>query len=352
MSVWNKVLLFLVGVGALVFFHAALRTLKTFKSWSDLAAKDEREIKEARKAIDVLRDGDPVHKIAGLQQLHFDLDRILINRGRIWANCSKKNVQFDKDGRLEVTLGSDEGGFSNKGLLYLFEEGDDQSPGKYLGEYTVGANGKNNDVILLGTAQPTPSEANNLRNSRMPWVAYEMMPADQHELFASLGEDLRKKFFPEPEPGKAKKWWLPDEFLMDGQVVNGKPFERQLRDYLTIIRACEMDRTLYDSRLHSLERDQEYLSVAAADSEKQQAFATKSRAQALQERDWQLKQQKATAAHYSMLQTLLGNNKTAVQDAISKNAETARQIAQSQKDAVEQIDRRTRSMVRFGAAAN
>ena len=223
----------------------------------------------------MLRNGDPDHKIAGVQQLHFDLDRMLINRGRVWANCSKKNVQTGKDGRLEVTLSSDEG-VSDKSLLYLFEEGDDQSPGKYLGEYTVGSIDKNNNnVVLLGTTQPTPIEANNLRNSRMPWVLYEMMPADQHELFASLGDDLRKKFFPEPEPGKAKKWWLPDEFLMDGQVVNGKPFQRKLRDYLAVMRACEMDRTLYDERLHSLERDQEYLNVAAADSEKQQAFATK-----------------------------------------------------------------------------
>lgn len=353
MSVWNKILLGLIFAGVLVFFHAALRTLKTFDYWSKSADKLQRELKETRREITLLRDGDPEHKIAGVQQLHFDLDRMLINRGRIWPSCTEKAVQIGKDGRAEVTLSSDEGSFPDKSMLYLFEEGNDQSPGKYLGEYTVGSiNTKNNNVVLLGTTQATPMDVNNLRNSRMNWVLYEMMPADQHELFATLGDDLRKKFFPDPEPGKPRKGWLPDEFLMDGQAVNGKPFERKLRDYLAVMRACEMDRTLYDSRLNSLQRDQEYLNIAAADSEKQQAFATKSRAQAQQERDWEVKQRDAMADHYNALQKMLGFNQAAVKAAIAANADAARQIAQNQKEAAEQIDRRTRSVVRYGAAAN
>ena len=43
--------------------------------------------------------------------------------------------------------------------------------------------------------------------------------------------------------------------------------------------------------------------------------------------------------------TMLGINETAVKEAIYANAEAARQIAKIQKDAAEQIDRRTRSMV-------
>ena len=49
---------------------------------------------------------------------------------------------------------------------------------------------------------------------------------------------------------------------------------------------------------------------------------------------------------------MLGFNESAVKSAIAANAEAARQIAQIQKEAAEQIDRRTRSVVRDGAAAN
>ena len=59
-------------------------------------------------------------------------------------------------------------------------------------------------MILVSTTQPTQADRNKVQNSKMPWVLYEMIPADQHEMFASLGDDLRKKFFPEPDPGLSK----------------------------------------------------------------------------------------------------------------------------------------------------
>jgi hypothetical protein len=286
MSVWNKILLGLVLVGVLVFFHAALRTLKTFYYWSNQAAKFEAKLKSVHEEIALLRHGDPQGKILGVQQLRFDLDRMLANRGRMWANCAKKSDVRVVNGFLNVTVTTDEGSFTDKTLLYLFEEGDDVSPGKYLGEYTVSSiDNNNNSIVLAGTTHPTRIEEANLRNSKsgMPWVLYEIMPADQHELFASLPEELRKKCF-EPDPAAKTAPWLPKEFALDGQMVDGKIFERKLRDYLEIMRACEAERMVYDDRLNSLQRDQDYLSVVRSDSEKQQAFATKARAQALQER--------------------------------------------------------------------
>jgi hypothetical protein len=369
MSVWNKVLLGLFFVGVLVFFHAALRTVKTFDYWSKLANAYEGKIHAVHDQIVLLRRGDPEHpntKIVGVQQLRFDLARMLANRGRIWPGCTKKNLQTGKDGHMEVTISTDEG-LSDKALLYLFEEGDDQSPGKYLGEYAVKAVDKNsNTVVLVSTTQPTQGERNSVQKSNMSWVLYEMMPADQHELFALLGDDLRKKFFSEPDPGVSKaeqakwkntlqnggKWWLPQDFALDGQTVNGKRFDRKLRDYLEVMRVCEVDRTLYDDRLNALQRDETYLSAAKVDSDKQGAFASKLRAQALQEREWEYKERDATAAHYAALQKMLGFNEAAVTSAIAANAEAARQIAKIQKEAAEQIDRRTRNIARYGAGGN
>jgi len=370
MSVWNKILLGLVAIASLVFFHAALRTIKTFKYWSGLAATFELKLATARSEIVSLRTADHENPrpdtTFGVQQLHFDLDRMLSNRGRIWANCQKKgNIQLGKDGRAEVTVTCDEGNFSDNMLLYLFEDGDEQSPGKYLGEYIVKAISQSGQsapsLVLVSTTQPMKTQFDNLNASKMPWVLYEMMPSDQHELFATLPDDLRKKSFPEPDPGlpkaaqdewKVKKWWLPEEFYLDGKEVNGKTYRRKLRDYLEIMRVCEVERTLYDDRLNALKRDEGDLEAAKADSLLQEKFANEEKAQALKEQEWEAKQRKAAADYYADLQTMLNNNETEVKNLIDANARYAQQIAKIQKEAAEQIDRRTHSMARYGAGVN
>jgi hypothetical protein len=368
MSIWNKVLLGLLAIASLVFFHAAIRTVKTFQYWSKLTNSYEQKIKQVREDIVLLRTADHEHPMPdrtfGVQQLRFDLGRLVNNRGRIWANCQMKKVQPEvvngaKSGRTEVSVSSDDPGISNKMLLYAFEEGDDPSSIKYLGEFAVKAIDQNN-VGLVSTTQLTKLQENNLAHSKTPWILYEMMPADQHELFATLNDDQRKKFFEEPVGGskaeqdkwKKDKWWLPEEFIVDGQVVNGKTFERKLRDYLEIMRVCEVDRTLYDDRKNALERDETYLTSAKTDSDQQLVFADRQKAQATAERKWEYKQRDATAAFYADLQRMLNFNDAAVKAAIAGNAEAAKQIAKIQKDAAEEIDRRTRSMARAGTVSN
>jgi hypothetical protein len=283
-------------------------------------------------------------------------------------------------GRIEVQVSSEDPGISGKMLLYAFEEGDDPSSVKYLGEFAVKVMNNPNEAGLVSTTQLTKLQENNLTHSKVPWVLYEMMPADQHlmrgekqdllaehpeykdDLYAALPDDLRKKFFPEPDPGlskaeqdkwKKEKWWLPEEYVADGQVVNGKLFERKLRDYLEIMRVCEVDRTLYDDRKNALERDETYLTAAEADSKKQLAFADKQKTQSRDERAWEYKQRDATAEYYAALQKMLSFNEMAVKAALAANADAAKQIAKIQKDAAEEIDRRTGSMARFsGAGAN
>jgi hypothetical protein len=370
MSIWNKVLLGLLAVATLIFFHAALRTVKTFEYWSRQADTYERKLKELREEIVSLRTADHEHprpdKTVGVQQLRFDLGRMVNNRGRIWTNCQMKKVQPEvlngrQTGKTEIAVSSDDPGITDKMLLYVFEEGDEPTSVKYLGEFAVKAINQNN-VLLVSTTQLTKLQEANLARSKTSWVLYETMPADQHELFASLNDDLRKKFFPEPDPGlskadqekwKKEKWWLPPEYVADGKVVNGQTFERKLTDYLQIMRICEVERTLYDDRRNALERDETYLKSAMEDSKQQLVFADRQKAQALKERNWEFKQRDATAAFFVDLQRMLNFNEMAVKAAIAANAEAARQIAKIQKEAAEEIDRRTGSMARYsGTGAN
>ncbi len=281
MSVWTKVLLGLFGVAALVFFHAAIRTLKTFSYWSGESQAFESKLREVHKQIVSLRTADHEHprddKTFGVQQLRTDLGRLVANRGRIWSNCTKKNWQSGKagNGRWEATISTDDPGLMANMLVYAFEEGDDQTPGKYLGEYAVKSISQSQgSYVLESTTQPTPLQRKSVQDSKLNWVLYEMMPADQHlmrgdkyeqyamrddknallvltpevknDLLATLPNDLRTK----------AQTWLP-EFDKDGMIdKDGKPLERKLNDYLDIMRVCEEERTLYDDRMHALERDE------------------------------------------------------------------------------------------------
>jgi hypothetical protein len=367
MSIWNKILLGLIFVASLGFFHAALRTVKTYQHWANKANDFEKTLKTCNAEILSLRTADHEHprddKTIGVQQLRIDLGRVLANRGRIWAKCEKQKAGPDPDlknpGIIDVTLSTDESTpntFAKNMLVYAFEEGDDQSPGKFLGEYRVDlVSDKDKKVVLSSTTQMLKSTnpkvkflADNVMESKGPWVLYETMPTDQDEAFANLPDDQKKL--------------VSEEYLKDGPLVDasGKVspdpknniFKRPPRDYLTIFRDYELYCTLYADRWESALRDLRYLEAADKESTSQRALAEKEKTQVSDELKRALKEKNAVADHLATLQVLLGNNLQAVKAAIAKNIEYAQDIARRQKEAADLIDRRTRSMAQYGPGAN
>ncbi len=355
MSVWNKILVGLLIVASLVFFHAAARTVKTYQHWANKTNDFEKKLKEVRAEVVSLRTADHAHpredKTIGVQQLRIDLGRVLANRGRIWTKCEKQKAAIAASGIMNVTVSSDEPtSFAKNMLLYAFEEGDDQSPGKYLGEFHVDSV-SDRAVVLASTTEmvksgdpKAPSLADNVLASKSPWVLYELMPTDEHEAFANLSEDQRK--------------WVADEFLKDQQRVDangnitqdssGKKFERPLRDYLAIFRACEMHRTLFNDRLESVTRDLSYLTAAGKEAERVEAVAEKEKTQVTGELKRAQIERAAVASLLASRQNMLGIFQKLVQEAIARNVKFAAEIARMQKQLFDEIDRRTRAMAQFG----
>ena len=150
----------------------------------------------------------------GVEQLRIDLGRVLANRGRVWTKCDKEKASSDpqKPGILDVTVSTEDSAtFAKNMVLYAFEEGDEQSPGKYLGEFRVDAV-SDKRVVLASTSQMVKSDdpkvfkslADNVYENKTPWVLYEMMPTDEHEAFTNLTEDQKK--------------WIPKEYAEDGKL--------------------------------------------------------------------------------------------------------------------------------------
>ena len=255
MSIWNKILLTLIFFASLAFFYAAARMVRTYQYWAGQTDKFEQALTDRNGQIVSLRTADHEHPLPddsiGVLQLRIDLGRVLANRGRVWTKWEKQKAGPDpqKAGILDVTIATDESvpsAFTKNMLVYAFEEGDDQPPGKYLGEFRV-VEISERQIVLASTTPLVKSDnpelkvkllANNVLESRGPWVLYELMPTDEHEAFTNLTEDDKK--------------WVPDDFSKDGQAgADDKRYVRTLRDYLGIFRDCETYRTLFADRMVS-----------------------------------------------------------------------------------------------------
>src|SRR5208283_1822867 len=122
MSIWNKILLALIFVVSLAFFHAAARTAKIYKHWSEKAYAFEKKLNERTGEIARLRTADHEHplddKTIGVRQLHIDLGRMLANRGRIWTKCEKQKAAIVASGIMQVAVSSEDNQFAKDMLLY------------------------------------------------------------------------------------------------------------------------------------------------------------------------------------------------------------------------------------------
>ena len=370
MSIWNKILLGLIGFAALFFLYAAARTVKTYQYWAGKAGEFERTLKDRRAELVSLQTADHENqrpdKTIGVEQLRIDLGRVLANRGRIWR-CEKQRASLTPAGIMNVTLScNDPAPFAPNMVFYAFEEGDDLSPGNYLGEFCVQASSEK-QVVLASTGRMTrsldpklKSLADNVLASKPAWVLYEMMPTDEHEAFQKLTEDQKKwveNAFTSFGMNQAA-----EEFLNDGQPIdaagrpsqnpNDKKFERPLRDYLAIFRACEMHRTRFAERMESAIRDLNFLKAAKQEADQLVAMAEKEKTQVSKELERAKAERTAVTGLLAARQSTLKVFKASVEKLIADNVKEAQEVARLQKEANDLIDRRTRSMAQAAAGAN
>ncbi len=324
----------LILIACLAFFHAATRTLKTYTYWANLATGFEAKLTRVNEENERLRTADREHplddKTIGVDRLRIDLGRALANRGRVWADWGKQKAVTLPSGIMEITVSNNvpSPDITPNMLLYAFEEGDGQSPGKYLGEFHV-KGVHQNQMQMDSTGQLASGLAKNVTDSKGPWILYEMIPTDEKEAFEGLSEDDKKV--------------IPAELL--------KP-DRLLEDYLATFRACEVHRTLMADRQESTRRDLSYLEAADTEVKSQEAAVEKEKTQVLNEKQRADKELAAMSGLYAAVQRMLGFNQTAVQTAIAKNVEYAQEIAKRQKEAADLIDRRTRNLAQYGPGAN
>ncbi len=358
MSIWNKVLVWLIGVAALGFFYLTVRTLDTRTYWRKSVLAHEKAIERVRAENRKLIDGDPKAtelSQMGIRQVRIELDKLLLNRRRAWFNCDPKVKVGEGTAEVTVTIENPAPhGIADKTVLYAFEEAkvaDVQKRGRYLGEFKV-TKVADKQVTLAPTSELTKRELDRLQvsTSKGPWTLYEIMPRDSHEIFAEMSNDEKKDMLP-PES-------LP-EYVKDGQPVaeddpraqkvDGKSvYVRPLRDYRILFDADLQDRALMANRFADTTGDTKIVEDALAQAKKQVDGYTADIASAQKDLEKVTSERNLVANVSKAIEEQLTKVTQAISQLIKENQAMAGRIAQQQLDAARRIDERTRAMAQSG----
>ncbi len=348
MSIANKVLASLVAVTALVFFYLAARTLQTHVYWQKSVQNFEQALKKAKDKNEKLIDGEPGKM--GIRQVQMELDRLLLDRRRTWADCEPK-VKIDRNaGTAEVTLTiekPDPNGIADNTVLYAFDQAEVQKRGRYLGQFKV-TKVAGKDVILVPTSALSTRELDRLAVAKQPWMLYEIMPQDSHEAFAGLSDEEKKAVLP---PATLQ------EYLKDGKpaakddppqrVEDGK-YVRQLRDYQVAFDADTDNRTLMDQQLKETTQDTALVKTALDQAQQQEAACKTDVAAAEQEKARICRERDVVGELAKKVSEKLAVVQAAISKLLVNNQAMAGQIAQQQLEAARRIDQRTRAMAQTG----
>ncbi len=349
MSIWNKVLVGLIGVASLVFFYMAARAVKTETAWSERAKKIEERIAQINKENDELAEGTGTQD--GIRQLKLRLHNLTQDRRRMWANCTPRIKTGRDDGTAEVALAIGtpvSHGLAKSVVLCAFEELEAEKKGQYLGQFTV-TNVGDKQVTVVPTSKLGDREITKLEKAKGPWVLYEVAPRDNHEIFAAMDDAQKKALLPADSV---------QEYLKDGKPaakddpaanVAGGNYVRPLRDYRVLFDVERENRILLTDSIASVKRDKQLVEEALGEARTQEEACKKDIAAVTEDLKTAGARRDIVLAHHQSLEKKLSAMQAYISKLIATNQAMAGQIAKFQLEAVRRIDQRTRAMAQSGA---
>ncbi|HPZ81979.1 MAG TPA: hypothetical protein PL064_01010 [Thermogutta sp.] len=363
MSIWNKILICLILLASLAMWYLGMRALATHRAWRTAAKRLQSELAQLEAERERLIHGDGTTK--GIRQLQVELAKYTSQRGRVWNGCRPVRVDVRQDPQaglvVQVSVIVDRLGLAGlqevqelpvDSLVYLFDERDIQQGGIYLGAFRVAAvTPRQQDqpamVQLESVFHLTNREVRRIQSAMqaaqqggMGWTICELLPKDDHEIFAGLDPETLAQMLP-------KK--VVDEYIRDGKPSdpnnpNSPPFFRKLRDYESAIRYLHLKRSELMDQVAARTADKGRLEAAVADSQRE----AKARDQEVAQLQEVLKraefERDLAVNHLKAVEDTLARVTVARDALIQQNRVTAAEIAQAQEKARQLIEQRVRSV--------
>jgi hypothetical protein len=365
-------LLFLSTLGFFLLSSEVVRINGVLRSQIN---KDQKQLDTVDAQIDALKNGTNASSIIGqLSSLEppvktskneqgeevlksiADLDHELLiwtrERGRIWPVAKPIGVPNAQTGAVVIPTPA---GIKPQTVVYLFEDGPPQTlaakgPARgpqYLGEFAVKQVGPQQTTLTPALALDD-LERKRLASSRGPWIIYESMPIDRHEIF--MGEDekqlqtkLPKKslneYVRDGKPSTADD----DPVRVVGYDENGKPlppgdlskatkkvYQRRLRDYAAEFDELVRRRILMLTDIDAVKKDIARLTDAEDAAKKIQAFRENERTKLTSDLAGVNKELAAIQKHLDGVNKLLNRARTLTVELMKRNDQLAAQLAARQ----------------------
>jgi len=348
MSIWNKILIGFIFIASVVFLWLGAKALKTHQYWRTIAAKQEKQLKLENDRRDLLVNGKDGEM--GIRQAMLELHKQLVDRGRVWRGATRQDLKVAKDDKGFATVQillqmdvPDPHRIEKDANLVLFEEKDVQEKGSYLGRFTVEAvAGK--QIQLKPSLRLTDREIKRLQESRDKWCVYEIMPIDDHEVFAGYA-DLDKILPKESLPEYAKDGQPEDPANKDSAKL-----ERQLRDYELLFTTAHEQHSVWQQQMEAAQRDQQSVEAGVALAKKEIEACQKAGSKFKAEVAQMSRQRDAVAAHRKAVEVQLAAFQKTMAETMARNRELLGEIARIQLEATRQIDARTERMAQLTPA--
>jgi hypothetical protein len=352
MSIWNKVLLWLIGLSSLAFMILAARTLQTHAFWMSTAQKLEKSIGSEGLKTGLRGQNRELH--AEINNQLIELHKMLVDQPQVWSNCVVQ-VKVDKPKATASIVAAIEmpadaaskplpHGIAASSTLYGFEEATAESPARYLGEFNVTK--AEEKQILLQPAFPLGQlDMKKLEESRGPWTFYSVLPQDNHETFASLTDEQKKALLPADTLAEYQKDGKPATDQDPKERIDAnKNYVRQLRDYAQLLNNARQQNTILYDETEATTRDKALVEGSLADAQRQVQFSQNAITELKALLAKKLKEVDAVANLRKLLEGKLALIEGLVKNLIEENKAMAGQIAQKQLEATRLIDTRTRAM--------
>ena len=362
MSIWNKVLLGLIFVASLFFFYYGARALKVQAVWRDNIRQHEALLGKLNEQIALVQGAKERVDSAqmNLRKARIELHKLQF-RGRVWGRSlpdAAKDVACDVT-RQQVDLVKDEKSkqdtvrvainvpcptplqITPSMVCYLFDKADVEQGGKYLGEFTVVAVA-DKLVQLQPSKKLTEAEIATLRASQGPWILYDTLLTDDHDVFQDYdGLDKLLKTASLPE-------YQRDGKLKDPNNKESAKYVRKLRDYGVLFQEYHHQYSLWVEAMEAIEKDQQFIKAAQDLAQEQVDLREKEIVRLGAEKTDEIRKRDAVAAHRKAVEAKLAEIEALNQQLEKSNQAMVAEIARIQGEATRRIDAQTRKMAQAG----
>jgi hypothetical protein len=300
----------------------------------------ETPVKMPENAESILSIGELDHRL--LMATRF--------RGRLWRKVMPVPPVNAQTGAVAVNIS-----LKPETVVYLLEDGPVQAPAangaprgaQYLGEFSV-TQAAPQQATLLPVLPLDEFERRRLAASHGPWVIYEDMPKDNHEIFAGKTDQQLKQLLPAKSVGEYIRDGKPatsddDPARVIGLDENGKRlppadlakatkkvYQRRLRDYASEFDDLARRRVVMLTDIDALKKDIARLTEAHTIGKKLQADREEERRKLNTDLAGVKKERETIEHHVAQINQELAHTRELLAGVLRSNDQLAAQLAARQ----------------------